>query len=258
LLERIEALQGGTASPSGKPVDAAKPGVSEVARRVQANAEFMQEMLSVVTLHPPVDATRFGGMVDTLNQGASLEGIYNGLVHSANYRSREEGHYGSSSEALEFFAGELAQLETGFPKPREFDGSAARPLAMIDPLDVSPGKTVKPVMNLEGVRDPKELALAYRKHFAGASVFVLKRVLGDEALRLMALKQAQGPKALAEWYADHAARTAELKIDFGLRLRNRADRAWHLKWAETAEVDRLEWEVLNRLHRIVNAGEAKR
>lgn len=260
LLEHFEAYRTAQApTPSARP-PSPLPSESVTARQVRANAELLQEMLSVVTLKAPVDASRFGNIVDTMNQGASLEGIYNGLVHSADYRGQEEGYFGSSAEALDAFAVQLAYVEAAFPKPREFDGSATHPLAMIDPTDLSPSQSLEPVMRLpaESAKDVKALAIAYRKHFAGASVYILKRVLADEALRLIALKQTEGPKALQEWYGEFVERAAELKVDFGLPLRSRADRAWHVKWAETAGMDRLEWEVLNRLHRIVNAGETKR
>jgi hypothetical protein len=231
-------------------------GVS--AQQARANAELLQEILTVVTLRPPVDPGAFGTLVDSLNQGASLEGIYNGIVHSSDYRALEEGYFGSSNEALRAFATELAAIELEFKTPKAFDAAAPRPLPVHDPFDVTPVGVIGPPMSLEGVSGLKALSEAYRGYFAGSSVFVLKRVLGDEAQRLVAGKQALGRQALTDWYAAFAARAASLGVDFGLARRNGADARAHRDWARAASPDRLLWEVLNRLHRIVNAGEAKR
>jgi hypothetical protein len=41
-------------------------------------------------------------------------------------------------------------------------------------------------------------------------------------------------------------------VDFGVALRNKADEAFHLKWATEVSEDQIIWEVLNRLHRVLN------
>ena len=88
--------------------------------------------------------------------------------------------------------------------------------------------------------------------FVDASNFTLKRVLGDEMLRLVAEKSSD-PKALQAWYGQWVVRMAGKGVDFGFPLRNKADAAFHSQWAASADPDRLKWEVLNRINRILNA-----
>lgn len=68
----------------------ATDGVSSVAKKAKANSEIFHEMFVVVFMREPKDRSEFGNWVDTLNQGASLEGVYNGLTHSEEYRRLEK------------------------------------------------------------------------------------------------------------------------------------------------------------------------
>ena len=88
--------------------------------------------------------------------------------------------------------------------------------------------------------------------FAGASFFTLKRVMGDEALKLVAAR-ASTPEQLALWYSKWAVQMTGLGIDFGLVLRNSKDENFHYKWALSISPDRVKWEVLNRVHRVLKA-----
>ena len=93
--------------------------------------------------------------------------------------------------------------------------------------------------------------------FEGASLYTLKRVAGDEALKVINHHQQLG--TLASWYGAFAARQAASGVDFGLELRNKADEAFHKHWADrvlkSSQQDRLIWEVLNRVHRTINRAE---
>jgi hypothetical protein len=87
--------------------------------------------------------------------------------------------------------------------------------------------------------------------FVGASIFTLKRVLGDEAIKVMAAK-AEYKEKFALWYSKWVVHMASRNVDFGIGLRNKPDEAFHYKWAVEASPEKLKWEVLNRLHRVLN------
>jgi hypothetical protein len=256
---------------------------SKNARDAKANAELLHEVYKVVYLREPKDRGEFGNLVDSMNQGASLEGMYNGFTHSTDYRKLEMSTGGASPEALRAFGEELAVFETELPVPVEFDAAATQPLAQQDPgaegaapptpiatpradgVNVieygkvpEPGVTATPTAEPVAAASPggpkadaRVLAERYTKQFVGASIFTLKRVLGDEALRVVAVKR-EYPEKLASWYSKWVVHMAALGVDFGISQRNKADEVFHYKWAMTASEDRLNWEVLNRVHRVLN------
>jgi hypothetical protein len=242
--------------PKGSPSPSASPAElgSVNARNAKANAELLQEVYRTVFMQEPQNRSDFGSFVDSLNQGASIEGIYNGFTHSSDYRKLELTHAGASAEAIRIFGEELAALEADLPSPIEFEPSATQPLALpVQPGVVkADGVTVieygKPTpLKLEG----KALAEKYSQQFVGSSIFTLKRVLGDEAMRVMTLKK-EYPEKLAHWYSLWVVHMAGRGVDFGIAQRNQADEAFHYKWALSASEDRLRWEVLNRIHRVLN------
>jgi hypothetical protein len=225
-----------------------------------ANSELLSEMYQVVFQSLPQGTQAFSGYVENLDQGASFEGIYNGFAHSADYRELETATPGTSTDALQFFAAELAEVEEALPIRSRMDAGSAKPL---------------PILNLAAAEEepvPAELAFdspaprpsardawaaEYEKIFRGASIYTLKRVLGDELLKLIDVKKAQ-PRELADWYSRWAAKLARKNIGFGLDLRNKADEAFHRQWARHAPLDLLSWEVLNRAHRVLNELDKKR
>ena len=95
------------------------------------------------------------------------------------------------------------------------------------------------------------IAQHLRQIFANASFFTLKRVLGDEVLKVLD-EMKSDPKLRAQWYATQVVRMMEYQVNFGLALRNRPDFIFHRGWAETVSPDRLCWELLNREHRLLN------
>jgi hypothetical protein len=229
--------------------------VSNAAKNAKQNAEILHEIFLVVYMSEPKDRANFGNWADTLNQGASLEGVYNGLVHSTEYRQLESSK-AAPTGALRIFADELALIEKELPQPTQFDPLSSAPIkpelapppgppAEIDFTKPSPSPTE--AENLP----PKVLADKYAKQFVGASIFVLKKVLGDEALKLVSQKTEYREK-LAFWYSKWAVRMAGRNIDFGVPLRNSTDESFHYKWALSSNEDRIKWEVLNRIHRILN------
>lgn len=226
------------------------------AQASKSNGEFLQELYRVVWMEEPSDRAEFGNWVDSLNQGASFEGVYNAFTHSAHYRELEKQNRGASVSALKAFAEELAILTSGLPQPTRFKTSAADPLplpvepSMSDVADAGPGAAPVAVAKLE------ELEKEYAQIFVGASIYTLKRVLGDEALKAIAAKNDYREKQ-AEWYAKWVVRMAGLGVDFGLPLRNKADEGLHYRWCLAVSTDRMTWEILNRLHRVLNAKNSK-
>lgn len=269
--------------PSGQP--SASPSLSleefssQNARNAKANAELLHEVFKVVFIREPKDRGEFGSMVDSMNQGASLEGVYNGFTHSSDYRKLEMANAGASPDALRAFGEELAILEAELPTPVEFDASATQPLALpVNPGEepaapptpvekvqadgvhvIEYGKVPQPGVSAEPQAgassapklDIKALSEKYTQQFVGASVYTLKRIVGDEALRVVSVKK-EYPEKLALWYSKWVVHMCALGVDYGIALRNKPDEQFHYKWALTAGEDRINWEVLNRVHRVLN------
>lgn len=135
-------------------------------------------------------------------------------------------------------------------------------------------KTFREEITLLEAELPKPTQL---ENFGLASLFTLKRVLSDEALKVLAAKgnvartavgssgavapaaepspgkSEESPRVkLAGWYSKWAVHMAQKNVDFGVALRNKPDEAFHFKWATEVSEDQIIWEVLNRLHRILN------
>lgn len=217
----------------------------------QGNSEILQEVYRVVWLQEPSDLSEFGSWVDALNQGASIEGVYNGFTHSDRYRALEQSQRGAAVKALKAFAVELARLTREMPEPTRFEARAAQPL----PVPVEPEFAVEGATRSEGVAPPPKrtgLEEEYARVFVGSSVYTLKRVLGDQALLLIHQKENDRER-LADWYSKWVAEMAGSRVDFGLKLRNDPALSLHYGWAMATSTDRIVWEVLNRLHRVINA-----
>ncbi len=252
--------------PSSTPTTEPEEFSSNAAKNAKANSEILKEMFTVIQMKEPKDRGEFGNWADTMNQGATIEGIYNGLTHSADYRKLEVLNRSASIEALHAFGEELAYLEVELPVATEFDASSAAPLPSIEsPTGAGPGgkSGVVEVIDFNKEKTPldppsdvpkpdlKVLAEKYSKLFVGASIFTMKRVLGDEALKVFGSKAAHREK-MALWYSKSTVRLAQKSIDFGVALRSNPDEGFHFKWAVQTPDDRIKWEILNRLHRVLN------
>ena len=210
-----------------------------------------------------------------MNQGASIEGIYNGIVHSGDFRKLETDHPGATSMALCFFSEELARTELAMSAITDFPSTSAQPLSPpVEPTGIeepegnneidypgasasaSPSSSPSPSSSA-GKPTQQALMLKYYSDFSGASFYTLKRVLGDELLKLCTEK-ANDQKELAKWYGAWVNRVDGLKVDFGLPLRNNPDPEFHQGWAMSVSADRLRWEVLNRVHRVINQYEVSK
>ncbi|HAR44249.1 MAG TPA: hypothetical protein DCS07_16725 [Bdellovibrionales bacterium] len=264
LKQKTNPATGMTATASPSAAQSEVPSVA--AGKAKANAELLREMHYSVFGEAPTNRAEFGNMLDSMNQGASLEGVYNGFTHSANYRKLETDNPGALPEAVKLFAEELAQLELELPVPAEFTADSAKPLELINAADENPS-------GVESINFPKKktaedaaaqsleiqkaaLLQKYSKIFAKSSIYTLKRVLGDEALKVIEAKKDK--EDLATWYGKWATKMAGLKVDFGIPQRNLADEQFHSKWAITADGDQIRWEVLNRIHRALMSSNGKK
>jgi hypothetical protein len=209
------------AKPSPRPQG---PALKPAEQRKQDMGALLHEMFQVVLLREPTGSGEFNSLWSPLVQGASIEGIYNGFVHSSRYSDLEQRTGRATAVAFQIFSNEIGPVEEGLTQPSELE-----------------------------VRDPA--------HYANASIFTLKRVLGDEALKVIRARIAN-PEDLAAWYGPWAARFARLQIDYGLPLRSNTDPAFHRKWLvdemkQPNGADYVVWEILNRVHRLLNAAEEK-
>ena len=195
---------------------------SSSARKAKINSEILHEIILVVFDREPGELQEFkskgdfGNWADTLNQGASFEGVYNGFTHSSEYRKLETLAGKAPQEAFKVFSEELAVL-----------------------ISAEPDKEIVP-LSQEALRPYK-----------GLSLYGLKRVLGDEALRIVNDRGTDREK-LAQWYSKWVIHMTQRKVDFGIPLRNNPDANFHYKWALASSEDQLKWEILNRLHRLLN------
>lgn len=254
--ERLGLVAGGGSAPA----DPARAEAAAWAKASRGNAEFLQEVFRVVWLQEPTDKAEFGNWVDTLNQGASFEGVYNAFTHASHYRELEQRNRGASVAALRAFTEELAALSVELPQPTRFTTSAASPLPMPVEPSAEGGSAESDLGDSRPTRPPGDLSKLREEYagvFVGASVFTLKRVLGDEALKVLTSK-SQYREKLAEWYGKWVVRMCGRGVDFGLALRNKPDEALHYQWALQATMDRIVWETLNRLHRVINAAHEKK
>jgi hypothetical protein len=246
------------------------------AAQAKQNAEILQEVYRDVYAKEPPIGVEFQSLFAAMNQGASIEGIYNGIVHSADFRKLETDHPGATALALRFFSEELARTELELSSITDFPINSAQPLSPpveptgidepesaneIDYPGVSPKPSSSPSSSAPAKPAERALVLKYYNDFSGASFYTLKRILGDELLKLCAEKSADsknGQKDLAKWYGGWVNRMDGLHVDFGLPLRNNPDAEFHQGWAMSVSADRLRWEVLNRVHRVINQFEVSK
>ncbi len=227
------------------------------------NQELLAEMLRVVfDREDSEDQADFEALSRTLNQGASLEGIYRGIIMGSRYRALESSSQAATPSVLKVFASEMAELQDGMREPTRFDPEIARQAPRIDfPEDVpsasstaskaarkDPAQEASPSPRLEKAANFRELLGI----FVGASPYTLKRVLGEEALKRFE-EAGEDPSAIPLWYAGLVVRLSSANVDFGLDLRRKPDFEFHRNFAKRIAIDRVKWEVLNRYHRLLNA-----
>ena len=205
------------------------------------------------------DPSQFSGFLSSLNQGASLEGIYRGLVMGARYRVTESNAKAASPAAIKFFASEMSELQNGMKNPTVFSKDTAKLFPTIEypegtndsiPDKLTFGDTKEGEKDA-AKKDKNQLTAEMLQDFIGATPYTLKRVLAEEALKKMD-EMKDSPADLAQWYAGLVVHLSAANTDFGLPQRNSSDFDFHFRFARTMSIDRVKWEVLNRYHRIIN------
>ena len=184
--------------------------------RKRINRQFLREMYEQVYAKRLTDLAFYSSWMNVLEQGASIEGVYRGLTLSDSYRALERGTV--SKEARDFFAREVAYLE---------------------------------VLKNPKLRSESELAKELAKSAEKLPLFTLKRVLGEKVLEAIELRKSDRA-AVAELYANLVMRWFDSGVDFGFKQRNLQDRDFHHSWALRNSRGRVQWEILNRLHRVMN------
>lgn len=234
------------------------------ARIAKVNGELFSEMVRVVFQQEKFqNLDLYTSYVNTLNQGASLQGVYNGLAHSSTFRARENEQKALSEKSLDFLASELAHVQLEMKDPLRLDEKSAAPLAPVDfPTGSLNGKDVETKRSagkpaLPSLK-PIELSKKYAALFRPASPFTLARVVSDATLKRAG---EVSDLELGRWYGELCNRYAETGTDFGLKPRNDASVEFHEKWFKNLVAssgvnvarDRLAWEVVNRIHRVAHS-----
>jgi hypothetical protein len=211
------------------------------------NAAFIKEAY-LVLLERNVTETEFNRWMNTLDQGASFEGIYNGIVLGEEYKAKEVGV--APPDAIRIYARIMTKLDMdsrfdpqNFKEDQNKNGESN---ASISESTVKPPKEAEDALK-------KELLQKYAKQAVNKSLYQLKRECALEALKTMDIKKAYKDK-LATWYGRFAAFTNhEFKVDFGISQRNQASDITHYRWALDASEDQIKWEIFNRIHRLFNS-----
>ncbi len=254
------------ASPTGVAPPPESDFLSAAARKSRENSELLAEMIRVVFGRDPKDPQAFNQYHASLNQGASIEGILNGVMHTGAYRDFETSSPKAKGPALQFFVEELILLQTGLVssghRPIALSDASPRPLAKMEmPTGESSGRAVESAKPWKF--DPKTAVSFYSKAFSVSSMPILRRVLVEAVeARIDGFPSATSPE-FANWYSDLAARFANAGVDFGVPQRNLPSPVYHhemfdglVKSRTPAEVhDRILWESLNRYLRILNQKE---
>jgi hypothetical protein len=246
----VESKVTASPAPSGSPlveVTALALSPGEVSTR---NSEVLQEIYRVVMLEDPSDRSVFGNWVDTLNQGASFEGVYNGFVRSATYVGLETKTAAAPAEAVTLFLTEWAELEYELSDRAHFElveGALELRVREVEAPQASVNPSTAEAITIEKQKliEPQRVAII------GHSVFTLKRLLGEAVLRWVGFKR----KSIADFasgYAKWAIRLSTSPVDFGLSARKKNDEGFHYQWAVSQPVDVVQWEMLNRVHRLLN------
>lgn len=213
--------------PQGGPPKALDPksGTAEPAGSIMtANEKFkfhrwiVSEMQEQIFARANSAETDINGWANVLSQRGSIEGVYHGLVLSSEYGAMEKGR--PTAKAVRFFAQEMAALD----HPNSNDA--------VDEVRVSREKYAKENMN--------------------TPLFTLKKILGEKILNETNSRK-NDRVGLAAWYSSFAARWTKTGVSFGLPQRDKSDEAFHFKWANDNNLGMIQWELLNRVHRVMNA-----
>lgn len=210
--------------PQQKPAELIRSPSAEPASSIMSPAEkrsfyrwLVNEMQEQIFLRPAKNKADTDAWINIFAQGASIEGVYHGLVLSSDYAAMERGK--ANVQALRWFAAEMSNLEN--PLLKESDPAA------------------------------KASVEKFAKEHLSASLFTLKRELGEQLLAEID-KRKNDREKLSDWYSSLAVRWARTDVSFGMPSRNKSDLGFHKAWAKENSLGLIQWEVLNRAHRILN------
>jgi hypothetical protein len=179
---------------------------------------LIKEMQEQILVRPANNDQDINGWANVLSQRGSIEGVYHGFVLSAEYGAKETGK--PELKAVRFFAQEMAAFD--FPNAKDGDPEMAK------------------------------AAEKYAKENMGTPLFVMKRFLGDRILKESIARKADKER-LASWYSGFVGRWSKAGVPFGHKQRDSGTEAYHYKWALDNNLGMVQWELLNRMHRIMNA-----
>lgn len=207
----------------------------------ELHAEFLRELFLVVLERQPHNQQEFLKYMNALYQGASYEGVYNGVVYSREYRNKEVGT-AAPVRSIKLFA----EIQGTLLLNQKYD-----PLKIKNPAvpDVPTNIVSSPPQPTDQERT--DILARMDQEALGKSLSTLKRLLGEEILKTIDLKKEYREK-LAAWYGRFTVFLNKKNLDFSIPQRNIQDEYFHYKWALQASEDRIKWECLNRIHRLMN------
>ncbi len=217
----------------------------------KVNAEFIKE-LYLDTLQRQPTTTESTNLMTVLDQGAHYEGVYNGIIYSEVYKVKENKLAGVSS--IKYFAEIMAFIY--FEKNSEIknkneniNSDQELPSTVIPNSNSSNSKPIVISKDEYAKKIDEYKQEAVNNEY---SFFTLKRILGEEILKTVDLKKSYKEK-LATWYGKTVLLLNKYGIDFGIAQRNKSDETYHYRWALYNDEDRIKWELLHRVHTILNS-----
>ncbi len=250
-IESAKKLMGMAFQQDNKPTPSATPALTPEQATLKANSEIIAEMIKVTFNEKEiVDQSLFLSLVSSLNQGASLEGVYRGLVMGSHYRVVESKSQAATPDAIKFFASEMAELQSGMKNPTRFIKDTAKQIPNIEyPEGISENSNEE--IQVPVKMNKSQIAEELLQDFIGATPFTLKRVMAEEILKKFD-EMKDSAADMAQWYAGLVVHLSGAHTDYGLPQRNSSDFDFHSRFAKTMSIDRVKWEMLNRYHRIIN------
>lgn len=248
LFERVQqALKGRVSAP--------RASNQESSQAALALGERLAEAWAVVWMRPRTDwpVLDFKRWYGQLEQGGSLEGIVQGWMLSPVYRDLERGS-AAGARSVTVAVSELERLASASNEVPEWalrDGLLQR----VRSHEAANGMSGA----ARAVADGAETT--WKTPLIGVSAFTLKRLLTEAALYEWERRRLSSRHAAAQWYGNWAsewsARAAELGVKFGLEARHRAEATFHERFGNEANEDQVRWEIVNRVHRLINQSEGR-
>jgi hypothetical protein len=206
-------------------------------------AEWLREMIEVIYALPLEKAYELTGdqsglepwfwsWANVMEQGASVEGVYHGLILSGAYQQLEKNDKNPVNiDVFKNFVNLLDIIQSELPERTEFE------------------------TGFKSATTSAEWIAHYQSLFKSKNKYVLKRVLGGEVLKLasVAFSSPERQKGFLAFYLRFVGLTGKMHNDFGHIERNKKEALFHSQWYLKASRDQVTWELLNRIHRLLNS-----